>query len=144
MGGHTVGSWFCIIAPHVAVVLGLFESFRQFFVALITFVGYFFMFLVGYLLKEQIQFVSQGQTKYENKKDIRIYNQGWRRNVSEILGPKWFLVFFWPWTVSKPGDGIHFSKSEWIQLQIHMPVDLRVCPRDFYMLYLNFNTIALK
>ena len=112
MGGHTIGTWLCIAAPHVAVVLGQFESVHQFFVAFITFVAYFFMVLVGFLLKEQIQYISRGQTKYEYKKKIMIYNQGWRQNVKEVLGDRWILVFLWPWTISRPGDGIHFRKSD--------------------------------
>ena len=112
MGGHTIGTWLCIVAPHVALVLGQFESFQQFFVALITFVGYFFMFLVGFLLKEQIHFISKGQTKYESKKNITTYNQGWRKNVTEVLGDRWLLVFLWPWTKSSPGNGIYYLKSD--------------------------------
>ena len=112
MGGHTIGTWLCIAVPHVAVVLGQFESFQQFFVALITFAAYFFMFLVGFLLKEQIQFISKGQTKYESKKNITAYNRGWRKNVTEVLGNRWILVFLWPWTKSSPADGIHYLKGD--------------------------------
>lgn len=112
MGGHTVGAWLCIMAPHMAVVFGLFDSFHQFFVAVVTFIAYFFMVLVAVLLKEQIQYILNGQTKYERKKDIRLYNQGWKKNVRELLGDRWILVFLWPWTKSPPSDGIKFVKSD--------------------------------
>ena len=112
MGGHTVGTWICIAMPHVAIVLGRFNSLLQAFVAVLTFIGYFFMILVGFLIYEQIKFISHGQTKYEHKKDIKSYDQGWRKNFTELLGNRWFLVFLSPWVESKVGNGINFTKVE--------------------------------
>ncbi len=147
MGGHTVGSWLCICAPHVAVALGLFESFHQFFVAVITFVAYFFMLMVGALIREQLVCIYRGQTQYEKKKGVTKYNQGWRKNLRELLGDRWVLVFFWPWTKSAPGSGIEHVKVEWILmcrqviLNRYLPElpfankRTRVAPSDVYFMF---------
>ena len=108
MGGHSVGTWLCILTPHVAAVLGQF-SLLQFFIAVMTFCNVFFNILVFILLQEQLTCILTGQTKFERKKRLpRVYARGTWNNLLEVLGYRWYAIWFVPGIKSNlPLDGTY-------------------------------------
>lgn len=57
--------------------------------------------------------ILRGQTTREWRKGIRGYNRGWRLNLLDVFGSRWYLIWFSPWVSSPlPGDGIHFVKRD--------------------------------
>ena len=96
MGGYSLGTWFCIAAPHVGFVTGYLTP-SQCFVATMTMLTYLFGFLTLWLLQIQVVQIWKGQTKYERKKGIRCYDRGLWNNIQDVLGDQWYLIWLCPW-----------------------------------------------
>lgn len=109
MGGATFGTLLSVMFPHVALVTGNL-TFFQLFVSLMTLIAYVVMVLTTWLLQIQFVQIRDGQTKYEKKKNIRIYDRGVWTNVHDFLGPRWYLIWAWPWVNSQPtDDGLSYN-----------------------------------
>ncbi|XP_038063867.1 probable palmitoyltransferase ZDHHC24 [Patiria miniata] len=65
-----------------------------------------FVILFGY----HVYIALRGQTTHEKRRSRdRSYDLGWRQNMREVLGTRWYLVWIFPLIRSPlPGDGIHF------------------------------------
>lgn len=112
MGGYSIGTFFCLGFPHMAFAIGSL-SLYELFVAAMTFLGYFFTAMLTWLIQVQVTQIQRGQTKYERKVNIRVYDKGWRYTVREVLGERWYLVWLCPW-LSSPilGDGSIFESQK--------------------------------
>jgi len=63
---------------------------------------------VAFLLLQVVQIV-RGQTFYEYKVSVSDYNQGFIKNVQDVLGKNWWFYWILPIIPSKlPGDGSHY------------------------------------
>lgn len=52
----------------------------------------------------------RGQTTWEWARGQHCYDLGTSHNLQAALGPRWALVWFWPFLASPlPGDGITFQ-----------------------------------
>lgn len=110
-------SIYTIIKLAFPLAVFLFDSsINQFYLMLyvINIAGIFFS---GALLGYHILLMKNGQVTYENAHNIEKYNLGWRQNIEEVLGKRWYLVWVFPSIKSElPHDGIHWhSHKEWMQ-----------------------------
>ncbi|XP_041099201.1 probable palmitoyltransferase ZDHHC24 [Polyodon spathula] len=65
---------------------------------------------VSAFLLFHVTLMLRGQTTREWYSSRRPYSLGWRRNVCECLGQRWYLAWLCPLIPSPlPGDGIHFQ-----------------------------------
>ncbi|GCC47514.1 hypothetical protein chiPu_0031616, partial [Chiloscyllium punctatum] len=80
-----------------------------------------FLFVSAFLLFH-LQLLWRGQTTREWSTGRHgLYNLGWRRNVEELLGSRWYLTWLCPLVPSSlPGDGVTFQMRE---LPAHKPVN---------------------
>ncbi|XP_065905237.1 probable palmitoyltransferase ZDHHC24 [Dysidea avara] len=63
---------------------------------------------VAFLLLQVVQ-ILRGQTFYEYKVSISDYNQGFIKNLQDVLGKNWWFYWILPIIPSKlPGDGSHY------------------------------------
>ncbi|XP_043931343.1 probable palmitoyltransferase ZDHHC24 [Protopterus annectens] len=76
-----------------------------------------FLLVSGFLLIHIILLFG-GQTKKEWFNSQFSYDLGWHRNIKELLGKRWYLVWLFPLVSSPlPGDGIDFEMKQ----VIHSP-----------------------
>ncbi|XP_022085241.1 probable palmitoyltransferase ZDHHC24 [Acanthaster planci] len=61
----------------------------------------------------------RGQTTHEKRRiRDRSYDLGWRQNIRDVLGTRWYLVWIFPLITSPlPGDGVHFLKRGMVGLE---------------------------
>ena len=108
LGGHGITTWLCVFLPHCAALFGLLTIY-QFCVCLVSLLAILCLVMFTFLLQIQIMQLYNGQTKYERKKTITLYNLGWKKNAKDILGHRWLLVWICPWITSHvEGRGFHF------------------------------------
>ena len=102
-----------MVAPLVGWSLGITESLSFFvsfqcgtcMIASVMFTG---------LLFYHVRLILRGQTTHEWRNNHeRVYNLGWKRNLQEALGTRWYLVWISPLVPSPlPGDGIYFRRRD--------------------------------
>ncbi|KAM4721993.1 putative palmitoyltransferase ZDHHC24 [Rhinophrynus dorsalis] len=109
--GFSFHSFFLLIMPWMMLITGqvTLSAFIFAFVADTCVVGFLFCFV---FLVMHCVLLYRGTTTKEwfggHKKDC--YNLGWRRNVREYLGVRWYLVWISPWLDSRlPGNGVNFE-----------------------------------
>ncbi|XP_013784271.1 probable palmitoyltransferase ZDHHC24 [Limulus polyphemus] len=108
LGGLRPGSVLILIAPHFAWVFGAVSSFG-FLVAVLHTLGIVVLVVTSYLLLIQLLVILYGQTQYERKHNIESYNLGFKCNLLDVLGTRWYFVWLFPWIPStQNGDGLHF------------------------------------
>ena len=111
-GSLTLFTFLSYIGPHIGWIFGYYDKY-VFYITAMTSVGTLLLFIFSWLLYIQVKQIVYGQTHYEQKKDIKIYNQGIFQNFREVLGKRWFLVFWFPWIPSPLiGDGVIFHSKE--------------------------------
>lgn len=111
MGGFGLSSLLSLLAPHLALVLGYLSAYGC-LVSLIQIIGLLVVGMSLYLVVTQYSALLQGQTQYERKHSITIYDLGWQRNIKEVLGTRWCLVWIFPTLPSPlPGDGLKFTQA---------------------------------
>ena len=93
--GLNLRSLTSLVAPHVVWVLGYYTLY-EFFIAGILDVANYVEVLLSWLLIRQVLQIKNGQTAHERTTGDRQYQKGWRRNVEEILGRRWYLVWVAP------------------------------------------------
>ena len=111
-GGLGIFNIISFFIPHVGYIFGFYDTYT-FIITTLSSLG--FVILLGFLWLLQIQFmlIVCNQTQYERKKKIITNNLGWKKNLIDILGPRWLLVWFLPWIQSQlPGDGFTISEKE--------------------------------
>ncbi|XP_063529916.1 probable palmitoyltransferase ZDHHC24 [Cydia strobilella] len=76
------------------------------FIVVINFIVSLF---TGFLAYYHFSNVFKGQTTPERKYNECNYNKGWRRNLIEVFGVRWYLTWILPFIQSPlPGDGIQW------------------------------------
>ena len=111
-GSLTLFTFLSYVAPHFGWMFGYYDKYVLCVTALTT-IGTVLLFIFSWLLYIQLVQIVYGQTKYEQKKGIFVFNQGVFHNFREVFGRRWFLVFWFPWIQSPLyGDGVMFHKKE--------------------------------
>lgn len=96
-----------IVFPLAAIFVRFTWQKLHLFVSIIVFIGACF---TGVLLYYHLKLVSKGSVMYELKEDRHLYDLGLKKNIVDVFGHKWFLVWLSPLMESKlPHDGIHWS-----------------------------------
>lgn len=115
VGGFGLGTLVTLFVPVLAWLLG-YTTLYEFFVTFMTGLSIFSLVLFTGLLFFQSGIIFRGQTSHERKKNKRDYDQGWRQNVKEVLGEKWYVAWLWPSIKSPlPGDGTNFKQRELLE-----------------------------
>ena len=79
-------------------------------VAVVTFMGHFFLFMMTWMIIDQYKLILKGQTPFEYSKGISTYQKSMRDNLRDLLGNYWYLTWLCPMIPSiLPGDGILFQ-----------------------------------
>ncbi|XP_066574916.1 putative palmitoyltransferase ZDHHC24 [Amia ocellicauda] len=107
--GVTLHSFMLLLVPWIMLVSGQVtaRAFAFAFIADTCVVGFL---LVAAFLFFHVVLMLRGQTTREWYSTRRPYSLGWRRNISECLGQRWYLAWLCPLIPSPlPGDGIHFQ-----------------------------------
>nr|DBA17108.1 TPA: hypothetical protein GDO54_002603 [Pyxicephalus adspersus] len=108
--GFSLHSLFLLFVPWMMLVLGKVKAstFLYAFVADTCIVGFLFCF--AFLIFHLILLYHGVTTKEWFGGHASNNDKGWKRNVKNFLGERWYLVWLSPWISSKlPGDGIHFE-----------------------------------
>ncbi|KAI4497686.1 hypothetical protein M0802_007226 [Mischocyttarus mexicanus] len=73
------------------------------------------MLFTGILCIYHFQLVLNGCVADESNKNRRTYDLGWRQNIKEVLGERWYLTWLVPYIKSQlPHNGITWdTKCEW-------------------------------
>ncbi|XP_072345445.1 probable palmitoyltransferase ZDHHC24 [Scyliorhinus torazame] len=120
--GISLHSLFLLIMPWAMLITGQvsLNAFWFAFVADTCVVG--FLFVSAFLLFH-LQLLWRGQTTREWSAGRHgLYDLGWRRNVIELLGQRWYLAWLCPLIPSSlPGDGVTFEIRP---LPAHKPTSL--------------------
>jgi palmitoyltransferase len=112
--GHlgNFGMPICIALPHVCAVFG-FLSLYEFLVATLTFLALFVMAMLICMVVLQLLQLFNGQTQYERKCGIEIYDNGAEYNIRAVFGERWYIAWLSPWIRSPlPENGVVFKVSE--------------------------------
>lgn len=95
--------------PPAFYLFGYYDLYTM-YVTQMSMIGAMLLVLFSWMLQIQLAQINSGQTQYEKKKGIKKYNMGLMRNIVEILGSRWYLVWLSPWIPSPlPGNGIEFQ-----------------------------------
>ncbi|XP_034941961.1 probable palmitoyltransferase ZDHHC24 [Chelonus insularis] len=88
-----------IIFPLAIFVFGFDDSWDQFYLMLyiVSVVG---MCFTGALLVYHLLLVFSGHVAHEKDKKINKYDMGWKQNIKEALGEKWYIVWLFPYIKS--------------------------------------------
>jgi palmitoyltransferase len=109
--GFCIGTVVCLLVPHACALFG-YLTFEQFFLCILSFIGFLCLVMFTWLLVIQLQQIIAGQTQFEKKNKIRDYDLGIKANFIEVLGSRYYLTWITSWITSNlPGDGIVFTKQ---------------------------------
>ncbi|XP_012273767.1 probable palmitoyltransferase ZDHHC24 [Orussus abietinus] len=100
-----------IVFPLAIFVFEFDNSMEQFYLMLyiVSIVG---MLFSGVLCVFHFRLVFIGCVADESNKQIYTYSLGWKRNILEVFGERWYLTFLLPYVHSKvPSDGITWEIS---------------------------------
>lgn len=102
----------CIAIPHFCAVFG-YLSFYQFLVAVLSFIGFFLLAMLFWLLWIQVVQITRGQTSYERKHGEHTYDNSVLENIRAVFGTRWYVAWICPW-ISSPltENGAVFRISE--------------------------------
>ncbi|MEE6521197.1 hypothetical protein FKM82_019291 [Ascaphus truei] len=110
--GFSFHSFFLLLMPWMMLVTGQVtpSAFIFAFVADTCVVGFLFCFA---FLALHCALLTRGATTKEwFGGHIMVYDLGWKRNIRDLLGERWYIVWICPWVASRlPGDGINFETS---------------------------------
>ena len=102
-GGYGPWTWLCLALPHVMALTGMLSA-LQLFVCVVTSLAYVGSFLTLWHLRLMLVQIGTGQTRYERHTKLREYDRGMPANLYDVLGPRWYLAWVWPWVTSEPTD----------------------------------------
>jgi palmitoyltransferase len=100
-----------LIFPVAIFIFGFDDSIDQFYLMLyiVTVIG---MLFTGVLCLHHFHLVFKGCTSNEGIKKNYIYNLGWKQNIKEVFGDRWFLIWLVPYIPSKlPQNGVFWQIS---------------------------------
>jgi len=61
----------------------------------------------------QVAQIVRGQTRYERKRGVLMYDNGLMCNIRAVFGERWYVAWICPWIKSPlPEDGARFRVSE--------------------------------
>ncbi|KAK1150907.1 putative palmitoyltransferase ZDHHC24 [Acipenser oxyrinchus oxyrinchus] len=107
--GLTLHSTMLLLMPWIMLLIGQVTP-RAFIFAFIADTCVVGCLCVSAFLLFHVTLMLRGQTTREWYSSRRPYSLGWRRNVCECLGQRWYLAWLCPLIPSPlPGDGIHFQ-----------------------------------
>ncbi|XP_015600770.1 probable palmitoyltransferase ZDHHC24 [Cephus cinctus] len=101
-----------IVFPLAIFIFGFDGSLEQFYLLLyiVSTVG---MLFTGVLCVYHFHLVFIGAVANERSKKNYSYNLGWKQNIKEVFGDRWYLALFVPYVNSKlPHDGITWDTPE--------------------------------
>ncbi|XP_066583972.1 probable palmitoyltransferase ZDHHC24 [Prorops nasuta] len=105
-----------IIFPLAIFVFGFDGSLEQFYLMLyiVSLIG---MLYTGVLLIYHLRLICNGHVANESNKNCYKYNLGFKQNVKEVFGDRWYLTWLAPYINSKlPHNGIVWdTASTWPQ-----------------------------
>ena len=111
LGGLSLTSLFTMFMPIFAWLFGLTETFK-FSVAFISSTCVFGFLLLATLLVYHGINILNGQSTHERANGIREYNCGWKENMRQVFGVRWYISWFLPFVDSPlPGNGLEFPKK---------------------------------
>lgn len=103
-----------IVFPLAIFVFGFDGSIDQFYLLLyiVSTVG---MLFTGVLCTYHICLILNGNVANESNKKIHIYDLGWKQNIKEVLGERWYLALILPYVKSQlPHNGVVWDTlSSW-------------------------------
>ena len=109
--GFSFGTLLCVLAPHVAALLG-YLSLAEFFICILTLLAALLLVMFTWMLQIQLTQIYFGQTKYERKSYIKDYDFGVMQNIREVFGERWYATFVSAWIPSQlPGNGYQYVTS---------------------------------
>ncbi|XP_063294660.1 probable palmitoyltransferase ZDHHC24 [Pelobates fuscus] len=114
--GISFHSFFLLLMPWMMLVTGQVtpSTFIFAFVADTCVVGFLFCF--AFLILHCSLLYSGATTKEWFGGHARAYDHGWKTNVRNFLGERWYLIWVSPWIESQLiGDGIHFTARNIVQ-----------------------------
>lgn len=116
VGGANFYNVLSLAAPHIAVIVGHLSLYTFWMMSLQT-MGCLLVFMTSYLFLYQVLLVYNGQTGYERKQNLKLYDLGAKQNFLDVLGKRWYLAWLWPRVSSKlPGDGMNFKAKPRIEM----------------------------
>ena len=108
--GLSLKTAFTMFMPLFSWMLGLTQTF-SFLVAFVSALCLFGFLLAAVLFSYHMMNLVNGQTTFERARGIRDWDCGWRENLRQVLGVRWYLTWLSPWVPSPlQGDGIEFTK----------------------------------
>ncbi|XP_067139931.1 probable palmitoyltransferase ZDHHC24 [Centruroides vittatus] len=116
LGGITLLSVTAHILPFMFWITGYLDTDVVFstFLSVTSIAG--FLFVTSLLVYHTISLL-KNQTAYERNNSITCYNLGWKQNIIESLGRRWYLTWIFPLVSSPlPSNGIDFLTKENILL----------------------------
>lgn len=111
LGGFSFYSVIAHIVPFVFWLLGYlsFQVFIYTLLSVLSLIGG--MFVTNLFILHARQMLSN-QTTFERNNSIRTYDLGWKRNLIECLGERWYVTLISPFAESiLPSDGLSFSTN---------------------------------
>lgn len=100
-----------IVLPLAIFVFGFDGSINQFYLLLyiVSAVG---MLYTAVLCIYHVSLVLNGNVANESNKKIRTYDLGWKQNIKEVFGERWYLTWVLPYIKSQlPHNGVIWSTS---------------------------------
>ncbi|OXU27292.1 hypothetical protein TSAR_004453 [Trichomalopsis sarcophagae] len=100
-----------LVFPVAIFIFGFDGSMEQFYLMLyiVTVIG---MLFTGALCVYHFNLLFNGCTSDERNKKNYSYSLGWKQNIKEVFGDKWYLVWLMPYVPSKlPQDGVSWHRS---------------------------------
>lgn len=111
LGGFSLYAVVVHIVPFVFFIFG-YLSLRVFIYTLLSVLALISGLMVFNLFILHARQMLSNQTTFERNNSIRTYDLGWKRNIVECLGERWYMILISPFFESVlPSDGLSFSTN---------------------------------
>ncbi|XP_077870137.1 putative palmitoyltransferase ZDHHC24 [Saccoglossus kowalevskii] len=111
LGGANWKSLITMIVPFVAWIFGFTERYT-FMLSFLCGTCIVACALIGVMCYYYTSLMLHGQTTHENGTRCKDYDLGWKQNLKDALGERWYLVWLCPFISSHlPGNGLEFKKG---------------------------------
>ncbi|KAF0302566.1 putative palmitoyltransferase ZDHHC24 [Amphibalanus amphitrite] len=98
-GGYSLWLPLQLSAPHLLWPFGLLDGWGL-LVCVHNMLGLSVLVNAGLLVYLQLSALRRGQTQFERKRGITLYDRGLRQNLRNVLGERWLVALFWPFADS--------------------------------------------
>ncbi|XP_054711243.1 probable palmitoyltransferase ZDHHC24 [Uloborus diversus] len=112
LGGFSLFSLSAHLLPFIFVMLGYLniEVFAYTTLSMLSIIGVLF---VSHLFVFHVQQVIKNQTTFEKMQGVTNYDLGWKANLAESFGQKWYIAWIFPFVDSPlPSDGLSFNSRD--------------------------------